>query len=457
MGKLTDTKVKNARLREGGEYVLADGGGLSLRVRAGAEGKVIKSWILRYLRPADGRHAKLTLGNYPGMSLKDARKEAEKYRSPLGKGIDPKHAKAAERSKNAAELTMGELFKRWIAHFEQYGNSKDGRTPAPSTVSQHQWRWSKYLAKSLESLLVKDVTREHLAGVLDAMRGNTREQTRKAVATLRLMLGYAESRHLIEVSPARLIQPGDFGASKANDRERALSLLEMRQLWKALDTVVVSVAGGSKKEGKSGKAKTVCLSEAVADALRILLLTGARREEVTAMRWSELDLKASVWTLPKERTKNRREHTIYLSPLAVEILRRAENRHTGSGFVFESDRKPENPIHKDSVTTALERLQGRQKKQNPDAPLFGMEPFTVHDLRRSAATAWGEHCKTQPHVIERMLNHQPENKLVAIYQRQTYSEEQQAAWLAWGELVAHQVAKDPENVTPIFVARKAAS
>src|SRR5690606_10188707 len=199
---------------------------------------------------------------------------------------------SSDLSKNAAALTMSELFKRWIVHFEQYGNSKNGRAPAPATVEQHKWRWSKYLAKSLDDLLIKDVTREHLAGALDAMRGNTKEQTRKAVATLRLMLNYAETRHLIDVSPARLIAPGDFGAGKANERERALSLAEMRQLWAALDTSVASVAGGSKKEGKSGKARSVCLAESTADALRVLLLTGARREEVTAMRWEEVNLDA---------------------------------------------------------------------------------------------------------------------------------------------------------------------
>ncbi|WP_040916540.1 site-specific integrase [Legionella tunisiensis] len=53
-----------------------------------------------------------------------------------------------------------------------------------------------------------------------------------------------------------------------------------------------------------------------------------------------------------------------------------------------------------------------------------MQPFTIHDLRRSAATAWGEYLKAAPHVIERMLNHQPANKLVATYQRAIYADEQ---------------------------------
>lgn len=71
-----------------------------------------------------------------------------------------------------------------------------------------------------------------------------------------------------------------------------------------------------------------------------------------------------------------------------------------------------------------------------------MSSFSVHDLRRSAATAWGEYLKTEPHVIERMLNHQPLNKLVATYQRAIYADEQKSAWLAWGTLVEQKIAKN---------------
>jgi integrase len=70
--------------------------------------------------------------------------------------------------------------------------------------------------------------------------------------------------------------------------------------------------------------------------------------------------------------------------------------------------------------------------------------FSVHDLRRSAATAWGEYLKTEPHVIEKMLNHQPLNKLVVTYQRAVYAQEQRAAWVGWGSLVKHQIVQDPE-------------
>ncbi len=89
-----------------------------------------------------------------------------------------------------------------------------------------------------------------------------------------------------------------------------------------------------------------------------------------------------------------------------------------------------------------------------DAPLADMKPFSVHDIRRSNATAWGEHLKTEPHVIEKMLNHQPLNKLVATYQRAVYADEQKKAWLAWGSIVDHQIANDPCNVVQLIASGK---
>ncbi len=98
---------------------------------------------------------------------------------------------------------------------------------------------------------------------------------------------------------------------------------------------------------------------------------------------------------------------------------------------------------------------GRNDEQgHKSAPLNELKPFTIHDLRRSAATAWGENLKVKPHVIEQMLNHQPLNKLIAIYQRATYAEEQKAAWLAWDEMTQHQIANKLDNVILINITKR---
>lgn len=138
--------------------------------------------------------------------------------------------------------------------------------------------------------------------------------------------------------------------------------------------------------------------------------------------------------------------------MAIKIIDELKPLTGASPFVFDTDSNLRGHIHTDSLNKALWRLMksdlADKAKENPPL-LADMKQFTIHDLRRSAATCWGEHLKTSPHVIERMLNHQPLNKLVATYQRAVYADEQKAAWLAWGKMVEQKIAREPTNIIPL--------
>ena len=177
-----------------------------------------------------------------------------------------------------------------------------------------------------------------------------------------------------------------------------------------------------------------------ASAIKLLILTGARRSEVAAMQWNELDLKTCTWVLPSERTINGQAHMIYLSDLAIKIINQLRLITGCSNFVFDTGYyEKSGHIHPDTLTGAIAKLRGAytgtKKKIIVDSPISSIKPFSNHELRRTAATAWGEYLKTDPHVIERMLNHQPLNKLVSIYQRAVYADEQRDTWLKWGNLL----------------------
>ncbi len=238
------------------------------------------------------------------------------------------------------------------------------------------------------------------------------------------MLDHALIRNFIEQNPARTLRPKDFAATAGRPRDRVLSLDELTHLWLALN-----------------KAPNTSLSPVIKTAIKLLILTGARRGEVVGMRWEELNFERRIWTLPAERTKNRQSHVIHLSDLSIQLIQSLEP--TMKPFVFYSPRSSNDYIHPDSLTGAIAKLRGaatgKKKAKEPDCFLAEIPPFSVHDLRRSAATAWGEHLKTAPHVIERMLNHQPINKLIAVYQRAIYADEQKAAWLKWGEVISHKL------------------
>ena len=432
MGKLTAKAVEQAAPRDK-EYKIHDGDGLFLRIRPSGA----KSWLYSYSLPGDNRLIRMTIGIPKEISLKEARNKIRELKKFVDDGIDPRTAKAAAIAVNTQAITMQVLFETWI-EFE-----KVTCRVTPTWIKRHEDRWRLHLKTTLGNILARDITRAHLATALDAMtRKGIREETRKALSTLNLMMDYALTRHCIEQNPARLLKPKDFAATANRPRDRVLLLPELRRVWQALDQ-----ASSSNQYG----VEISRISIVASSAIKLLILTGARRGEIAAMRWNELNLDEGVWLLSSERTKNRQAHMVYLSPLAVGIIRSLQLLSGSSPFVFDTGHhKNGGHIHPDTLTGVIARLRGKatgiKKKLASDAPLVDIPSFSVHDLRRSAATAWGEYLKIAPHVIERMLNHQPLNKLVATYQRAVYADEQKAAWLAWGDLVEHQVAHVYENV-----------
>lgn len=423
MSKLNTKLILNAKPKSK-EYRLSDGSGLVLRVRPTGD----KSWLYCFRLPGDRRLLQMTLGSLNDVSLKEVRNKLPDLRKLVSEGIDPRTVRAALKTENSQAITMQALFDAWIDFV------KLGESMSPIWAKRHGVRWHNHLKKPLGMLLVKDVGRAHLAAALDAMiRKGIKEETRKALTTLNLMMDYALTRHFIEQNPARMLKPKDFSATANRPHDRVLSLVELRQLWQALDQT-------SERDDSN-----VNMAAVTVVAIKLLILTGARRGEVAAMRWSELNLELGTWILPASRTKNRQPHTIYLSELAISLIKNLRPITGHSLFTFDTGKGTEKRhIQPDSLNRAIDRLRKSEKLSLPE-----FQPFTIHDFRRSAATAWGEYLKTNPHVIELMLNHKPHNKLVATYQRAIYPEEQKAAWHAWGRIVEHQVAQDPYNVVPI--------
>lgn len=421
MGKLTSKDVDNADPRDK-EYKLHDGEGLFLRVRPSGA----KSWLFSYRMPGSKSLIRMTIGTPKDFGIKKARNKIRDLQRLVDDGIDPRNAKAAAIAENLQAITMQVLFDRWIEH------EKITKRVTPNWIKHHEDRWRLHLQKPLGNILAKDITRAHLSMALDAMtRKGIKEETRKALSSLNLMMDYGLTRHLIDQNPARLLKPKDFAATASKPRDRVLSLEELQRLWVVLDQATTV---NKFDENISS------MSIITASAIKLLILTGARRSEVAAMSWQELDIEAGIWILPSERTKNRQAHTIYLSDLALKIIRFLQPITGHSMFVFDTGNyKESGHIHPDTLTGVIGRLRGTskglKKKIIQDAPLADVKPFSIHDLRRSAATAWGEHLKIEPHVIEKMLNHQPLNKLIATYQRAVYADVQKSAWLAWGLII----------------------
>jgi integrase len=212
---------------------------------------------------------------------------------------------------------------------------------------------------------------------------------------------------------------GAVEPKSSQGRERVLSDAELAAVWRA---------SGDNEYGK---------------IVKLLILVGARRQEIGGMRWSEFDHDAGTWTLPKERAKNNRELTLSLPAIAWDIVNsvpRLANRDQLFG------------IHADDGYT-----DWGGGKRALDERLLGKidEPFVVHDIRRSAATGMAN-LGVQPHIVEALLNHQSGHKagIAGIYNKSSYSREVKAALALWADHVQALASGGERKVIPMVAVTK---
>jgi integrase len=170
-----------------------------------------------------------------------------------------------------------------------------------------------------------------------------------------------------------------------------------------------------------------CADEGVAGAaVRIMLLTGARRTEVSAMRWAEIDEETRKWVLPSERSKNRQAHVVPLSTAAWEII--AALPRTSDTHVF-------------SVSGDGPLVNFTRFKERLDAKIGFARPWVIHDLRRSCASGL-QRLGVRVEVIEATLGHRSGvfRGIVSTYQCHDFAAEKRAALDAWGNHIASVVA-----------------
>jgi integrase len=180
--------------------------------------------------------------------------------------------------------------------------------------------------------------------------------------------------------------------------------------------------------------------------VKLLILTGQRREEVGGMLWSEIDLDGSIWRIRADRTKNGLPHDLPLSQPAVAILRDREKQErrdlvfgTGDGS-FQGWSNAKSALD----TRVVKRLRRKDKK----APLA---PWRLHDIRRTVATRLAD-IGVLPHVVEAILNHISGHKagVAGIYNRASYAAEKRLALDLWAEHVVEAVTGRASSVTPLF-------
>ena len=221
-------------------------------------------------------------------------------------------------------------------------------------------------------------------------------------------------RGIVTTNPFAGIKAPSSERSRA--RERVLSDDELRLVWTAAEAI----------------------GWPFGSIVKLLALTGARRDEVAQVEWREIDFDRALWMLPAARSKNRREHAIPLSVSALEILRSLP-RVERSGFVFTTTngRVPVSGFNKakDRFDNAIGELRAQAGSEEP------IEPWVFHDLRRTMATNL-QKLGVRLEVTEAVLNHVSGSRagIVGVYQKHDYATEKRQALEAWAKRVEEIVA-----------------
>ena len=385
---LTDITVRALKSPPSGTSELWDGKISGFGVRASAKGT--KAFVLLYR--SNGRSRRLTLGRYPIMSLTDARRAAQQALAKVASGEDP------ALSARAPPVTNLFAFETFAATFiERYAKPKN-----------RDWRETARLLNRefvphLTGRDVRAIKRAELLIVIDAIvaRGSTGAAIH-ALAAIRRLFNWAVERGVIEHSPVLGLKP----PGRINARDRVLSDFELTAVWRAA--------------GQLGYPFGVIV--------HLLILTGQRRGEVTGLLWSDLDLKAALWSLPAERNKSGRPHEVPLTMSTVRILQSLPRLH--EAMVFPANRHdPENPV------------SGHGKAKLRLEAISGVTGWTLHDLRRTTATGMAK-LKVYPHVIERVLNHASGTfaGVAGVYNRFGYLDEMRDALELWERHLQHSIS-----------------
>jgi integrase len=367
-------------------YEEADSKSAGLRIIVQPSGA--KSWAFRYR--LNGRQAKATLGGYPALSLKEARKAADLSRAEIAKGKDPATEKRNERAKAKAQAVADKAPLDIIDDVvEQFvGMYRRKVRPRTSREAERVLRHDVLPPKALGGRRLSSITKADVHRLLDRLVTAGRPVlANRLLAVLKLLGSWACERGLVETNVFATLR------KQANEtpRDRVLEDGELRALMLALDVEAYPYG----------------------PLVRLLLLLGSRRTEVASATWSEFDLDAKTWRLPAARSKNRREHALPLPEHAVEILRSLP-RFAESDLLFTNDMT--HPVR--DFDAIKKRLDASMAKMLGRAPA----PWVLHDIRRTLATNL-QRLGVRLEVTEAVLGHVGGSRagVVGIYQRHNWA------------------------------------
>lgn len=384
--KFTDNYIKNIQ-PDKKWFEKTESSGLAIRIMPSGN----KSWVYRF--SFNNKRYKMTLGKYPGTTLKQARELVLSAIKLKEQDINPiTHAAEKKLQQN---YTVKNLILAWYTNYIEKHRKK------PLQIKQ---QIDADIIPLLGELSITKIEPWHISKALDTIvnRG-ARVHANKVLSTLKQAFNYAVSRGELSANPALNIRARDIGGIE-KPRDRFLTLDEIKKLWLFLDS----------NESR--------VSTNIRIAIKIILLTGVRTAELRLAKWDEVDFANSLWTIPANNTKSGLTMKIHLCSLSKSLFKELQLNST-SKYILTGIKHNE-PLTEKAIPRAINRIQNR----------LSIPKWTTHDLRRTFATQLGESLQVDPVVIEKCLGHKMP-KIMATYNKNEMLLQRREALDCWGNFI----------------------
>lgn len=396
--KLSDPQIRRW-IKAGVPVAKADGNGLTFTLSAAGTA----AWVLRYRHGGKGRE--LTLGQYPDLSLKEARKRAGEARAHVQAGVDV----ARERQREKTESAAAKSFKQLAADYME----KVFPRLAASTVKQRRQHIEGVICPKLGSRPAREVTTTDVVALIESVgRTKTGNVTELVYTAMSEIFKHGLARHAVTANPCTGVSVAAvIGKTEPRRQRLKLTEAELRAVLPAL-----SILGTEN-----------------ALAVKLLLLTCTRIGELAKAEWAHVDFDRAEWFVPDANSKTGKGFTVPLTPAALACFAALQPLACGSKFVLPARqaRRVRNhggadvPSEQRTLNAAVHRLCNTLGDK--------VRRFTPHDLRstaRSHLAALGVNII----VAERCLNHSL-GGLVAVYDQHDYMAERRAALETWASFL----------------------
>ncbi|MGJ8693751.1 MAG: tyrosine-type recombinase/integrase [Thalassotalea sp.] len=385
---LTNTQVKQAKSTDS-IYKLSDGEGLQLRIMPSGS----KQWLLDYLKPISRKRTSLSLGNFPAVSLADARTKRTQAKELLAKGVDPKEYRddIARENKIAAGNTLINVAKVWF---------EVKKTKIAETTSKSLWRnFQNHVFPQLGHRPIDKISAPETIQTLKvlAARGSL-ETVDKIIGHLNELMNFAVNTGVVHANPLSGIKAA-FQSPKSKNMA-TLKPQELPELMKELSFANIKIT-------------TRCLIE-------FQLHTMVRPVEAAEARWAEIDFENKLWSIPGTRMKKNRDHIVPLSKQVLEILERMKMISFHLEFIFPADRSKTKPSNSETANNALKKRMPFKNR------------LVAHGMRSLASTTLNEE-QWDAQLIEVALAHVDKNTVRSSYNHAAYIEPRRKMMDWWSE------------------------